>query len=134
MNNSTTRQDAILNAYIECALWSSYDSYDGEGRPLDANYDVEDIAPVALEQMRDDVSDFLADAGHAGALDFWASELGVEQIGHDFWLTRNGHGTGFWDRFATGFGYQCGRVLTEDAKAYGTSDLYVGDDGRLYAA
>lgn len=22
----------------------------------------------------------------------------VEQAGHDFWFTRNGHGTGFWDR------------------------------------
>jgi hypothetical protein len=21
-----------------------------------------------------------------------------EQLGHDLWLTRNGHGTGFWDR------------------------------------
>jgi len=22
----------------------------------------------------------------------------IEQCGHDFWLTRQGHGTGFWDR------------------------------------
>ncbi len=22
----------------------------------------------------------------------------IEQAGHDFWLTRNGHGSGFWDR------------------------------------
>ena len=22
----------------------------------------------------------------------------AEQAGHDFWLTRNGHGSGFWDR------------------------------------
>ena len=22
----------------------------------------------------------------------------IEQAGYDFWLTRNGHGTGFWDR------------------------------------
>ena len=25
-------------------------------------------------------------------------ELPWEQIGHDLWLTRNRHGTGFWDR------------------------------------
>lgn len=29
--------------------------------------------------------------------DLIASEH-AEQAGHDFWLTRNGHGTGFWDR------------------------------------
>jgi hypothetical protein len=25
-------------------------------------------------------------------------KLDAEKCGHDFWLTRNGHGAGFWDR------------------------------------
>lgn len=25
-------------------------------------------------------------------------DLDAEQVGHDIWLTRNGHGVGFWDR------------------------------------
>lgn len=25
------------------------------------------------------------------------SDDNIEQAGHDFWLTRNGHGAGFWD-------------------------------------
>lgn len=25
-------------------------------------------------------------------------DLDPSQLGHDLWLTRNGHGTGFWDR------------------------------------
>jgi len=28
----------------------------------------------------------------------YLSDDQIEQAGHDFWLTRNGHGTGFWDR------------------------------------
>ena len=28
----------------------------------------------------------------------YLSDDQIEQAGHDFWLTRNGHGTGFWDK------------------------------------
>jgi DNA-directed RNA polymerase subunit RPC12/RpoP len=123
--------DPVLAAYVECALWSSVDD---DGVPLDSNYGVEDIAPEALEKMRSDVEDFLAPSVPftEAALDFWASELGPEQIGHDFWLTRNRHGSGFWDRFSRGDGEAFGRQLTEEADCFGSSDLYVGDDGKLY--
>lgn len=50
--------------------------------------------------------------------------------GHDFWLTRNGHGAGFWDR---GYG-KVGDRLTDAAHAWGTSDIYIGDDGKLYVS
>jgi hypothetical protein len=131
MESTYTTAEQVLSAYVECALWSSYND---DGEPLDSLYGVEDIAPESLASMREDVESFLADESHAGALHYWATELGDEQIGHDFWLTRNGHGAGFWDRFATGFGYQCGRVLTDDTKPYGSSDLYVGDDGKVYVS
>jgi NAD/NADP transhydrogenase alpha subunit len=52
----------------------------------------------------------------------------IKQHGHDFWLTRNGHGAGFWDR---GYG-EIGRKLTDAAHAWGSSDIYIGDDGKLY--
>lgn len=51
----------------------------------------------------------------------------LEQLGHDFWLTRNGHGTGFWDRDT---GTEAAReALTELAHVFGEADAYVGDDG-----
>lgn len=36
----------------------------------------------------------------ANFFEAYKKEIGeaVEQAGHDFWLTRQGHGTGFWDR------------------------------------
>lgn len=44
-----------------------------------------------------------------------------EQIGHDLWLTRNGHGTGFWDRVDV-YGDNA-RVLSLMAKMLGAHDV-----------
>ena len=54
--------------------------------------------------------------------------LDTQQCGHDFWLTRCGHGAGFWD---SGLG-EVGDKLTEAAKKFGNIDTYIGDDGRIY--
>ncbi len=114
--------DAFTKGYIEAALWSSTDEH---GEPLDAVHTVDDIAPATLATMIADCTDFctanaalLADGGQSD-----------DYNGHDFWLTRCGHGAGFWDR---GLG-EVGDKLTEAASAYGSVDLYVGDDGLIYA-
>jgi len=52
----------------------------------------------------------------------------AEQAGHDFWLTRNGHGAGFWDR---GLG-NIGDKLTDSAHQFGPAVLYTGDDRLIY--
>lgn len=44
--------------------------------------------------------------------------------------SRNGHSCGFWDR---GLG-ELRERLTRAAKALGTSDLYIGDDERVYVS
>lgn len=112
--------DDFTESYLETALWSSTND---EGEPLDDNYGIEDFAPEALKQAKEDTADFqeqnaddLEEAGDDG------------QNGHDFWLTRNGHGAGFWDR---GYG-DVGDRLTKASKAFGSADIYVGDDGMLY--
>ncbi len=53
-----------------------------------------------------------------------------KQAGYDFWLTRNGHGAGFWDgdwpeRYAD--------MLTIASECYGPFETYLGDDGLIYA-
>jgi hypothetical protein len=50
------------------------------------------------------------------------------QTGRDLWLTRNGHGAGFWDRNLGALGDR----LTEAAKQLGEQDAYLGDDGFIY--
>lgn len=110
--------DTFTQAYIEAALWSSTD--DG-GEPLDDKYTVADIHPDTLAVMVADCAKFQAEND--------LSECGESQAGHDFWLTRNCHGAGFWD----GDWPETGDALTLASKAYGEVYLYVGDDGRIYA-
>lgn len=56
---------------------------------------------------------------------------GGEQIGHDLWFTRNGHGVGFWDREDI-YGPITAEHLTLYAQACGEVWPYVGDDGLIY--
>lgn len=115
-----TVEEAIA-AYIDCALWSST-TMDDEPMPLDEDYNSDDLTEQAWDSMRTDVIAF-CDANSADIENMQAT-----QVGHDFWLTRNGHGAGFWDR---GLG-ALGDRLTSAAHAYGSCDLYVGDDDKLY--
>ena len=52
------------------------------------------------------------------------------QAGHDFWLTRNGHGAGFWDG---DWSENYSKMFDEGSKAYGTFETSLGDDGLIYA-
>lgn len=113
----------ILDHYIICALWSSTDNKD---QPLDQNYDVSDIDSKTKEKMIGDIVKFLKDA----ETPLEESELDEEQIGHDFWLTRNRHGAGFWDR---GLEKSLGEKLTKICHKFGEVDLYVGDDNKVHS-
>lgn len=129
---TATRLDDFTRAYIEAALWSSTDeSTPSGGEPLDANYGIEDIAPETLASMVEDCRRFQeANAADLALYDHprWsAAELG----GHDFFLTRNGHGTGFWDRDY--LPEDAGERLTDAAHKCEEVNLYVGDDGLIYS-
>jgi len=119
------RLDAFTRAYIEAALWSSTDwSDESGGEPLDKNYSVGDIDDATLDKMIADCADFQERFG-----ELIGSE--TEQAGHDFWLTRNGHGAGFWDG---DWEEPAATELTEGSKEYGEFDLYIGDDGAIHGS
>jgi hypothetical protein len=113
----------ITLAYLECALWASTDD---DGDPLDSRYTLADLGPGVTDPAREDVRAFLELLEGEGVE--WRGIVSMDQMGHDFWLTRNHHGAGFWDR---GLG-DLGDALTKWAHTYGDADLYVGDDGNLY--
>ena len=115
----------MLDAYIECALWSTADESTPEGgEPLDQNYSASDLAPETLAEMASDCERF------AKVNEAFIGDAPEYQVGHDLWLTRNGHGAGFWDRDADLYANQ--DALTEAARAMGEIYLYVGDDGLIY--
>lgn len=119
-------------AYIEAALWSSNDeSTPQRGEPLDANYSIEDIDADTLEKMIDDCSRFQEENAADLALYDHPQWTTAELGGHDLWLTRNGHGAGFWDRTDC-LPKDAGERLTAAAKKYGEVYLYLGDDGVIY--
>ena len=109
--------EEMLDAYIETALWSSTDTNDdGDmGECLDANYGPDDLLAATRREMRSDCKAFLL--SHA-------DEIGTRfaQAGHDFWLTRNRHGAGFWDG---DWPQEVGAKLTDACRPYGGVDLYV---------
>jgi len=115
--------DAFFDAYVTTALWAETDNADESGgSPLDANYGPGDIAKASLKKMRKDTDGFAKENA--------ALILGREELaGHDFWLTRNGHGAGFWDG---DWPKRDGEILTKASKAYGGSYIYVGDDKKIH--
>lgn len=126
MQNNQFNFEAFLQGYLAAALWSSIDE---DGNHLDENYDEGDIHPAALAQMKEDCLDFMQD-NLQDLLAYMRTEhhKGEERAGHDFWLTRKGHGCGFWDRSLG----KLGDRLTKASKPYSSCDLYVGDDGMIH--
>jgi hypothetical protein len=125
MNGEHTEKETFLltvvEHYLVAALWT-------EEETLKEDYGVEgatiyDISKEDWEKATSDVRRFMELAGDA------TEGIGAEQLGHDIWLTRNGHGTGFWDR---GYEQQVSDRLCAAADKLGSSDVYAGDDGNIY--
>lgn len=103
--------DPFLRAYLECAEWVGINE--------DANKLNHATAPkwsrAALATARAECRDFqrLCKAEEVPLTD-------PEFDGYDFFLTRNRHGAGFWDR---GYGSR-GDALTKLAHSFGTADVW----------
>jgi hypothetical protein len=127
MHNITQFQiKAFIEGYLTAALWSSTDELNGDSVNLDdfewADGESEKLHADCLAFITTNAVDLIAAQDHPTGYDGW------DCAGHDFWLTRNGHGAGFWDR---GLG-ELGERLTQASKAFGEVHLYLGDDELVY--
>lgn len=121
------RLDKFTRAYVEAMFWTAVDWDDKDESDNPNEFPEWDVGMLAPETVAVIVADCLAFQS-ANAADL--AEAGDDaQNGHDFWLTRNRHGAGFWDR---GYAKAISDRLTADAHAWGEADLYLGDDERLY--
>jgi hypothetical protein len=118
--------DPFTRAYIECALWSSSDE---GGEPFDSRFDIDDISADSLDKIIDDCRTFQAENAGMLAAAYDGRRYDEGAAGHDFWLTRNHHGVGFWDR---GMPEALGTALSAAATAYGDQYVCEGDDGQIY--
>ncbi len=117
-----------IRSYLETALWSSIDASE---EPIDKNYGINNISPEFLCQSIVDVFRFLWEnrtliqGKYTGRNSSeWSDD---EMAAHDFCLTRNHHGAGFWDG-----DWETGDELTKVSHKYPEVDLHVGDDGKIY--
>ena len=120
--------------YVRAALWSSSDTHPetGEEVQLDGCVEAdslrENLKPSAFKFFTENYL-LLVKYGEERVFDeadgsFW------EHAGHDFWLTRCGHGTGFWDHDS-----DSGNELDElvgHGTDYPNVDLCLGDDCKVY--
>lgn len=127
--------NTMVRHALIAALWTGIDD---NGDPLDEHCTVDDFYPDAVARMRADCAVFLASAGalirqlpdtYGAHPDCGTVAQVYAAAGHDFWLTRNGHGVGFWDRGLPG---ALGDDLSALAEAAGALDVYIGDDARLH--
>jgi hypothetical protein len=119
--------DYFTQGYVEAMFWTDCNSDSCDGL-ADATFS--DLACEALKSLMEDCEAFQRDNE---ALLEAAYERGYteEQAGHDYWLTRNRHGAGFWDRGELDAG-GIGDKLSDMAHLDGSVDLYRGDDGKVY--
>lgn len=112
----------FTQAYITALYWT--DTGDNE----QPNSEIE-MSETARADAARDCAEFNKLA-RAYLDEIYATKMGYgeAQAGHDFWLTRNGHGCGFWDRGLD----DLGDVLSNLAKKSGECHAYEGDDGLLY--
>lgn len=128
--------EAVYDAYVTAQLWtgtinwmSGTNEFGGECINSDGGLDDYasdgDLNTEQLASMRSDVDSFIEMI--EPYLGYWETpetvnngeRFDAEQLGHDFSLTRNHHGAGFWDR---GLG-ALGDWLTRCAQSFGESSL-----------
>ena len=79
----------IVLHYLVAALWTNEEQEEGlQGLSAVCNVDegTRATATIQCQSFLDEASPLLTED--------WTDE----QIGHDIWMTRGGHGVGFWDR------------------------------------
>ena len=110
--------DVILDSYLETALWTEEDMLGEEN-----NFSIYDFSEEDRNESRKQIKWFVDTAKSS------LNGLSDTAIGHDIWLSRNGHGSGFWDRDIPKHDSD---FLMELCHQLGTVNIYVGDNGNLY--
>lgn len=128
-------------------LWSETDNSTPEGgEPFDANYDVYDIEGASLNELHQKFEAFFSKAeaeirklkGSDWSFieDFYTgSGTGGFNLEHDYIMTVNGHGCGYWEK--SYWEPEVGKILTDLARQEKkihcfTDHVDHGRDGKVY--
>ena len=104
----TQTEQIFIDAYFEAVYFTD----GGPDNPLtDPELSAYDIRRGTIDCLA-----FFAANGYMISAD------DIGHAGHDFWLTRNGHGTGFWDHEDIYSEYSA-KKLTANAEAFGVVEI-----------
>lgn len=110
--------DEFTRGYLECAEWCGLDS-DEQREALELavrpQWDANTIRRTVAV-----CREFQAE--NADALSVYYRERSESDAGHDFWLTRNRHGAGFWDGRVSDA--DAAERLTDAAHVYGEANVW----------
>lgn len=108
----------FVNSYLATAAWVTTDS--GE-----CNEFTRDAKKIAKEECKEFINRVIEQFGQEKAIELLTipgGDLGYIAA-HDFFLTRNRHGAGFWDKDEI-YGNSEADILTEICHSMGEADCY----------
>lgn len=104
--------DDFTKGYIAAMYWTEEEAIGSDC----------ELTEEALDDVKNECIQFYQ--GNAELLSTMSPDF--SQHGHDFWLTRNGHGAGFWDR---GYDEDSAQAMTLESQRYGSA--YIESDDRI---
>jgi len=131
-----TTYSQSLQQLVQTLLWSSSDPDTYE--PLDSNHGISGIDDSCLKRLESDFNSFVETAtsliqqklGEFDNLeDFFLFTRPESPLEHDYILTRNHHGAGFWDG---DWDEKVSQILTDTSQLKPEIEPYIGDDGKIY--
>lgn len=124
INLGETATFRFLHGYVTAALWASTDE---DGNPLDGEFSITSLSTESLLSAWAECSRFIRE--NETNLTYLEDELN----GHNFWLARAGHGSGFFDERVDDESAELAmQQLTHASHGFGEVDLYIGDDRKLH--
>ena len=117
-----TLLEGITSACMNAAICTSVDDHD---RPLDMLG--ADLALSVRSKFMEGAASFYNE--NRADCNAFIRDYGTEQLGHDLFLTAQGHGSGFWDRGAGDLGER----LTAASKRsmFTHMALYIDDEHKI---
>jgi hypothetical protein len=115
----------VLNGYLYAALTLSvYEEMAGLYVYLEEQFSITDFDKEQKKIAAVDIKAFVEKSPKEKIID-----LDLEQLGYDFWLTRNKHGEGFW---SGDYEENLGQQLTSISHDFNEVSLKVSEDKKLY--
>lgn len=141
----------IVKGYFACAMWTEEENlnddmnqhYHGDFNKVFNNADDDDddnqvktshafneenIDSDSIIQAYNDIKTFIQSVRPEYIIEA-IEDQGTERLGHDIWLTRNRHGSGFFDH---SYSDEAEKALTKAAQDLKEIYVYIGDDGMLH--